>query len=112
MSLESALDFLIAVRDRPALLARYNQRNLAQLVFQAGNDGFRFSREDLADVVGRLEASVILQKDGDGFSGSSRLWRRMWGFYHLEYVVRHLLPRHSDDELRVLVAPETRPVPS
>jgi|GEM_PF-1550971 hypothetical protein len=112
MSLQQALDFLVAVRDRPALLARYNRRNLAQLVFHAKNDGFEFTREHLADVVGRLEANVILEKDGDGFSGSSRLWRRMWGLPHLEYVVRHLLPRHSDDELQTLVAPGVEAPPS
>lgn len=103
MSLSGALDFLMAVRDRPALLARYNQRNLAQLVFHARNDGFDFSRDELADVVGRLEGSVVLVKDGDGYSGSSRLWRRMWGLLHLEYLVRHVLPRHDDGEMRRLI---------
>lgn len=112
MSLQSALDFLLAVRDRPALLARYNQRNLAQLLFHAKNDGFDFSREDLADVVGRLEASVILQKDADGFSGSSRLWRRMWGLLHLEYLILHVVRRHSDEELRRLVEPQSPAVSS
>lgn len=104
MARTAALDFLMAVRDRPALLARYNQRNLAQLVFHARNDGFDFDRDDLAEVVGRLEANVILAKDGDGFSGSSGLWRRMWGLFHLEYLTLHVLARHSDDELRRLIA--------
>jgi hypothetical protein len=104
MSLASALDFLVACRDRPAMLARYDQRNLAQLLFHAKNDGFQFSREDLAEVAGRIEANVILVKDADGFSGSSRLWPRMWGLRHLDYLIRHGVLRHTDDELRALIA--------
>jgi len=106
MSLATALDFLIAVRDRPAMLARYNQRNLAQLLFHAKGDGFDFTGGDLAEVAGRLEANVILVKDADSFSGSSRLWPRMWGLYHLDYLIRHALLRHTDDELRRLIEPQ------
>ena len=68
--------------------ARYNPRDLTQLVFHARNDGFDFTAEDVADVVGALEASVIVAKDGDPFDATSRLWRRMWGGYHLEYLRR------------------------
>ena len=42
MSLESALKFFVAARDDAALLARYDQRNLSQLLFHAKNDGFDF----------------------------------------------------------------------
>jgi hypothetical protein len=103
MSTESFLRFLTATRDSPAMLARYNRRNLSQLLFHARNEGYEFTAEEVADVVGRLEASVILAKDGDPFDGSSRLWREMWGRCHLEYLVDHVLRRHTDDELRALV---------
>ena len=103
MSRESFLEFLLAARDSPGLRARYNPRNLAQLVFHARNEGFDFTAEDVANVVGALEANVIVAKDGDPFDGTSRLWRHMWGAYHLEYVVDSVVRRHTDDELRSLV---------
>jgi hypothetical protein len=103
MSKESFLRFLLAARESPAFLVRYNARNLSQVQFHARNEGFNFTAEDAADVVGKLEASVILQKDRDPFDGTSRLWREMWGRYRLEYLVNHLVRRHTDAELRVLL---------
>jgi hypothetical protein len=103
MSQESVLQFFIAARDSVATLARYNGRNLAELLFQAKNDGFDFTHAELAGVVGKLEASVILTKDHDPFDGTSRLWRSMWGHRHLEYLVEHVVRRHTDAELRALI---------
>jgi hypothetical protein len=103
MSRRSFLDFLVAVRDDPELRARYDARDLTRLVFHARNDGFEFTAEDVAAVVGALEANVIVAKDGDPFDGTSRLWCRMWGAYHLRYIVDSVVARHTDDELRSLV---------
>jgi hypothetical protein len=99
VSRKSVVEFLRAARDDAALRARYNPRNLTQLVFHARNDGFDFTADDLADVVGALEANVIVAKDQDPFDASSRLWRRMWGEQHLDYLVGSVVRRHSDDEL-------------
>jgi hypothetical protein len=103
MSQESFLKFLSAARGSIAMLARYNQRNLSQLLFQAKNEGFDFTAEEVADVVGILEDNVILNKDHDQIDGSSRLWREMWWRYHLEYLVNHVVGRHTDEELRSLI---------
>lgn len=103
MSHKSAVTFLRAVRDDPALRARYNPRDLTQLLFHARNDGFDFTAADLAEVVGALEANVIVAKDRDPFDASSGLWRRMWGERHLEYLVDSVVRRHSDDELQAVV---------
>lgn len=103
MSRQSFLDFLLAVRDDRALRARYERRDLTRMVFHGRNDGFDFSAADAAFVVGTLEASVILAKDGDPFDATSRLWRRMWGVHHLQYLVESVVSRHTDDELRALV---------
>jgi hypothetical protein len=103
MSQEAFLEFLVATQESPAMLAQYNGRNLAQLVFHAKNDGFSFSAEDVADVVGKLEANVILVKDRDNFDGTSRLWKTMWGVRHLEYLVQHVVARHTREELQSLV---------
>ena len=103
MSQESFLKFLSAARDNAAMLTRYNQRNLSQLLFHAKNEGFDFTVKEVADVVGKLEANVILTKDRDPFDGTSRLWRQMWGRYHLEYLVNHVVRRHTNEELWSLI---------
>lgn len=104
MSLESALNFLTAARDNPAMVARYDQRSISQLLFHAKNDGFDFSAWDLAEVAGRIEASIILTKDRDPYDGTARLWRQMWGRYHLGYIVEQVR-RHTDAELTALLMP-------
>jgi hypothetical protein len=104
MSKENFLSFLTAAGGDPTLLARYDNRNLAQLVFHAKNDGYDFSVEDVAAVVGPLEINVVLNKDGDRtVDGTAGLWRHMWGRRHLDYVVHHLVARHTAEELRALV---------
>ena len=104
MSLDSALKFFIAARDDAAFLARYDGRNLAQLLFHARNDGFDFSEWDLAEVAGRIEASIILTKDRDPFDGTARLWRMMWGRNHFAYLIDQVR-RHDDAELAAMSAP-------
>jgi hypothetical protein len=94
--------FLLAMRDKPQLLARYDEFSLPQLLFHAQNEGFTFEAEDAAAVVGRLEADVILGKDQQPFDGSSRLWRHMWGQRYLGYIVADVLSRFSDGELAAL----------
>lgn len=103
MSQESFMQFLVAMRDEPARLAIYDGRNLSQLLFHAKSEGFDFSPEDVADVVGMIEANVILEKDHDPFDGTSRLWREMWGRRHLGYLVDSCVRRYSDQELRALI---------
>lgn len=105
MSQESVLKFLVAARGSPAMVARYAPRSLTQLLFHSKNDGFDFTAEDVADVVGKLEANVIATKDHDPFNETSRLWQRMWGRTHFEYVIEHLIQRHTDEELATLVEP-------
>jgi hypothetical protein len=103
MSRQGFLDFLLAVRDDDALRSRYDRRDLTRMTFHARNDGFDFTAEDVAFVAGTLEANVIVAKDRDPFDATSRLWRQMWGAYHLQYLVESVVSRHSDDELRSLV---------
>jgi hypothetical protein len=104
MSQESFMQFLTGARDNTAMLTSYNQRNLSQLLFHAKNDGYDFTAEDMAAVAGKLEANVILNKDRDPFDGTSRLWRHMWGKCHLEYLVKHVAERHTNEELQSFIA--------
>jgi hypothetical protein len=96
---ESFLSFLIAARDDRSVLARYDGRNLAQIVFHARNEGYDFTPEDVSLVVGALEANVILAKDKSTYDGTAPLWRRMWGRTHLDYVVKEVVQRHTHEEL-------------
>jgi hypothetical protein len=105
MSKESFLKFLLAVRNDPIRLADYDRRNLSQLLFRARTEGFDFTAEDVADVAGPLEYSVIVNKDKDAFDETSRLWREMWGQRHLGYLVTKVVWRLSDAELQQIVAP-------
>jgi hypothetical protein len=110
MSQSAFMDFLIAVRDNSAMLARYDGRDLGQLLFHARTEGYAFSAADVAEVMGKLEASVILNKDRSAFDGTSPLWRQMWGRRHLAYAVEAVVRRHTDDELRAMVAPTEQPI--
>lgn len=103
MSQTDVVRFFIAARDDPALLVRYDRRHLSELLFQAKNDGFNFTPEELADVAGKLEASVILAKDRGPFDGSSALWRHMWGKRHLGYLIESVIRRHDDEELWAII---------
>jgi len=103
VSQESFAKFLLAARGSTAMLARYNHRDLSRLLFHAKNEGFDFTAEDVAEVVGKLEANVVLTKDREPFDGTSRLWREMWGRCHLDYLVNHVVARHTDQELWMLI---------
>ncbi|MFC0544850.1 Nif11-like leader peptide family natural product precursor [Kutzneria chonburiensis] len=103
MSAESFLAFLTAVRSDAAMSARYGRRDLGQLLFHAKNDGFDFTAEDVTAVVGQLEINIIVAKDGEAVDGNSSLWRDMWGRPYLDYVVGHVIARHTDKEIRSLL---------
>jgi hypothetical protein len=107
MSVGNFLYFLRVLRDSDDALARYRYRNVAQLVFHAGNDGFAFTADDIGDAVGSLEANVIMHKDGEPVNESSSLWRSMWGKTHLDYLVNDVVRRYSDSELAAMAAGRT-----
>lgn len=102
VSQQDFVRFLRTVRDDPAKLAEYDRRDLPQLLFHAKTEGYDFGADDIAGVVGALEVSTILNKDGEPIDGDSGLWRRMWGRRHLGYLVHHVVSRHSDAELGAL----------
>jgi hypothetical protein len=91
--------FLVAMRDDPDRLARYDKFSQPQLLFHAQNEGFRFDAADAENVVGTLEYVLITDKDGEAFDGNSRLWRYMWGKRYLGYIVSDVLSRFSETEL-------------
>jgi len=104
MSRESFVAFLSRVASDDGMRHRYRRRNLEQLLFHAKNEGFTFTAEDVASVVGALEADVILVKDGDAFDGHSRLWRLMWGHRHLDYLLGAVAARYTEAELRDVIS--------
>jgi hypothetical protein len=103
------LRFLQAAGSSPALLARYAPMDMPRMLFHARNDGFAFTLDDVGPLVGRLEAGVVLDKDNEPFDGASSLWRLMWGRRYLDYLVRHVVSRFTDEELAQAVpVDETR----
>jgi hypothetical protein len=110
VSQENFLEFLFTAHASVAVLACYNQRNLDEVIFHAKNEGFDFTGDEVADVVGKLEANVILTKDRDPYDGSSRLWRQMWGRHYFEYLITRVVDRHTDEELRSLIEPRGQEV--
>lgn len=103
MSHKSFMAFLMAARDDHSLLARYQVRNLEQMVFHARNEGYEFTSQEISQLVGALEASVVLTKDKSPFDGSAPLWGCLWGRRHLDYLVKEVVSRHNDDELSAIV---------
>jgi len=101
--------FLRAVRDDPMLLAAYDRRSLAQVLFHARDDGFDFDQADAEEVIGRLEYDLVTVGDGQPFDGSSSLWRHMWGRRYLGYLVDHVVRRYPDERLAAVGAAEGVP---
>lgn len=99
MSEKSFIDFLRGLQSDPARFTAYDGRNLDQLTFHAQNEGFRFTKSDIGQVVGALEFQAVSVKDNEQFGADSGLWRDMWGCRRLDYLVNRLLPRFSADEL-------------
>ena len=111
MPQQDFLKFVLSLAENTAMLTRYHPRNLSQLLFHAKNEGFDFSVEEMSEVIGKMEANVILRKDGDTFDGTSRLWRQMWGKHHIEYLIDHVVRRHTNEELWLLIShPESEEV--
>ncbi len=116
MSTEAVIRFFAAACDDPPLVGRFNTYALPELLFHAGNLGYHFSPRDLASVVGPLEYTLVTERFGETFDGSSRLWPQMWGVYHFEYVIDRLARNFTAEEMRSIVArlapqaatPETR----
>jgi hypothetical protein len=96
------LRFLAALQSDPARLAHYDGLSLPRLLFHAKNEGFGFTAEDAASVIGQLEAGVIIGKDCERFDGNSSLWWQMWGKRYLGYLVSQVVTRYTDEELSSL----------
>jgi hypothetical protein len=112
MAEESFVQFLMMVRDDQLQLSRYDQRNIAQLLLHAKNEGFDFTAQDAEAVIGRLEYDVICERDGDAFDGAARLWPYMWGRRYLGYLTDHVVRRYTDHELVKVGLGQSAPVPA
>jgi hypothetical protein len=110
MPKKSFVDFLILLKSDPARSATYDTRNLAQFIFHAQNEGFKFTKSDADEVIGKLEVDAVTVKDNEEFGANSALWHDMWGCRRLDYLVNRLLPRFTDSELAALGADDMREV--
>ncbi len=100
MSKENVINFFGACSNDTALLDKFERKNLPEVLLHAKSIGYSFSSEELATVIGGMEAQIITQKMGEEINAYSSLWPRMWGKSRLQYIVRDLLPNFSDAELK------------
>lgn len=90
MSKENVLNFLRACNNDPALLKKFEQKNLPEVILHAKSLGYDFSSEELAAISGAMEAEIIIERMGEEINAYSSLWLKMWGKPRLQYVVEEL----------------------
>lgn len=100
MSKASVVDFLRACHSDTKLLEKFEPKNLPEVIFHAKSLGYSFSGEELAEVIGSMEAQIITEKMGEAIDANSSLWRRMWGKSRLQYVIEELFQTFSEAELK------------
>ena len=100
MSKASVVDFFRACHSDTYLLEKFEQKNLPEVIFHAKSLGYSFSGEELAEVIGSMEAQLIIERMGEAIDANSSLWRRMWGKSRLQYVIEELFQTFSEAELK------------
>jgi molybdopterin-guanine dinucleotide biosynthesis protein len=104
MSKENVINFFRDCSNDSALLEKFEQKNLPEILLHTKSLGYSFSSEEIATVIGDMEAQVITQKMGEEIDAYSSLWRKMWGKSRLQYVVKELLLHFSEAELKQLIS--------
>ncbi|MBD2305273.1 Nif11 family protein [Chroococcidiopsis sp. FACHB-1243] len=99
MSKASVVDFFRACHSDMKLLEKFEQKNLPEVIFHTKSLGYSFSGEELAAVIGSMEAQIITEM-GEAIDANSSLWRRMWGKSRLQYVIEELFQTFSEAELK------------
>ncbi|MGL5925979.1 hypothetical protein [Chroococcidiopsis sp.] len=100
MSKESVIDFFRVCYRDTTLFAKFEQKNLPEVILHAKSLGYSFNGEELAEVIGGMEAQIITERMGEAIDANSSLWRRMWGKSRLQYVVEELFQTFSEAELK------------
>ncbi|NHC34273.1 Nif11 family protein [Scytonema millei] len=100
MSKESVIDFFRVCHHDTTLFAKFESKNLSEVIFHAKSLGYSFNGEELAEVIGGMEAQIITERMGEAIDANSSLWRRMWGKSRLQYVIEELFQTFSEAELK------------
>lgn len=103
MSKRNAIAFFKAVSSDSYLQEKFKLRNLEELLFHAKNIGYDFTREELAEVLGQMQAR-IMENMGEEFSGHSTLWRPMWGKYYFMWAIEDVFGGCSEEELEKIAS--------
>ncbi|RKH41375.1 Nif11-like leader peptide family natural product precursor [Corallococcus sicarius] len=98
MSRQGVLKFFQACVEDEGLLRRFNPKSLPELLLHARSSGFEFTRDELANVIGVMEAHTITERLHEEVNASSSLWPRMWGKPRLQYVIDELYLPFSEAE--------------
>lgn len=100
MSKENVINFLRDCSRNNALLKKFNQKNLPEILLHAKSKGYNFTSEELTAVIGGMEIQIITERMGEEIDAYSSLWPKMWGKYRLQYVVEKLFDTFSESEIK------------
>ena len=103
MSKENIFTFFEACAQDDTLLTKMEHFSLPELLFHVRNHGYYIVQQDLVDLIGAMEAHIIMEREGEQIDAFSSLWPRMYGQTRLRYVVTELYQTLSAEERQTLL---------
>jgi hypothetical protein len=103
MSKKNVIEFLTDCAENTTLLEKFEHKNLPEVILHAKSLNYKFSSEELAEVIGAMENQIITQEMGEKIDANSSLWRKMWGKSRLQYVVKELVSTFSSAEIKQFI---------
>jgi hypothetical protein len=104
MSIKNLIGFLTICQTDAGILEKFKRKNLPEILLHAKNIGYSFTSDELSNIVGNMENYIITKRMGEEINASSSLWPKMWGKYHLQYVVEDLFNTIDLQELNLLLS--------
>ncbi len=104
MSITNVIDFLTICQTDASILEKFKKKNLPEILLHSKSIGYSFTSDELSNVVGTMENYIITKRMGEEINAVSSLWPKMWGKYHLQYVIEDLLNNIDLQELNVLLS--------
>lgn len=104
MSKENVISLLNSCKKDANIFDKFNQKNLPEIILHAKNMGYSFTSEELAEIIGAMEAYIIMNRMGEEINANSSLWPKMWGKSRLEYIITELFNSFSESELKMFLS--------
>ena len=103
MSKENVINFLHLCSENAEIVEKFYQKNLPEIILHAKSIGYSFSSEELAEIIGAMEAYIIMNRMGEEINANSSLWPKMWGKYRFQYILEELFNSFTEQELKQFV---------